>query len=693
MKKTLLLALLTLLIPIIAEAYFVNNGIWYDYRQDGGATVIRPHRGPRYYSGDIVIPSSVTYNSTTYSVTSIAEDAFWNCVDLTSVTIPNSVTSIGGHAFEGCSGLTSITIPSSVTSIGGAAFADCTGLTSITILGNVSNIENATFSGCSSLTSFSIPNSATRIGERAFSGCSSLSSIYIPNGVTYIGDDAFQNCTSLISVTIPNSVILIRERTFKDCTALTSITIGNSVTSIGVDAFYNTAWYDNQPDGLVYAGKVAYKYKGTVPEGTEIELEEGTLGITDDAFEDCSGLTSITIPNSVTSIGNGVFYNCTGLTSVTIGNSVTRIGNLAFTRCSSLTSVTIPNSVTSIGHTAFSGCSSLASATITNSITSIEESVFLGCSSLTSVTIPNGVTSIGYGSFAGCTGLTSITIPNRVTSISGEAFAGCSNLKEVYCLAKHVPDATYAFVDLPDSENNTDIGSATLYVLASAIDDYKATEPWCQFGKIRSLEDNFVAGDIYYTINDDGSGVSVTRETADDYSYSGSVVIPSTIKHYESVYSVTSIDDYAFYGCLDLTSVTIPESVTSIGDYAFGDCPNLKKVYCLPKQVPETSPCAFANTDISSATLYVPESVLDDYKAAEPWKDFGTILPIDEPTYILGDANGNGEVEIGDITSVLTLMANPDATGYNNKAADANQSGGIEIGDITTILTIMAGGE
>ena len=150
--------------------------------------------------------------------------------------------------------------------------------------------------------------------------------------------------------------------------------------------------------------------------------------------------------------------------------------------------------------------------------------------------------------------------------------------------------------------------------------------------------------------------------------------------------NVTSIGDEAFYSC-NLTSVTIPEGVTSIGKCAFYRSTNTTSVTCLAKQVPETYSDAFYNCNIENATLYVPSSALEDYKATAPWSGFGTILPL----ALLGDANGNGEVEIGDVTSVLTLMATPEATGYNNEAADANGNGVIEIGDVTTILTIMAG--
>lgn len=207
----------------------------------------------------------------------------------------------------------------------------------------------------------------TSIGDCAFSLSSKLTSVTIPNSVTSIGDYAFYDCSGLTSITIPNSVTSIGEGAFF-YSGLTSITIPNSVTSVGGSAFSGTPWLNNQPDGVVYAGKVAYTYIGIMPANTIIELLDGTSAIAESAFSYYSGLTSITIPNSVTSIGGCAFYECSGLASITIPNSVTSIGNYAFAGCSSLTSVTIPNSVTSIGDCAFYNCSGL-----TEVISEIEE--------------------------------------------------------------------------------------------------------------------------------------------------------------------------------------------------------------------------------------------------------------------------------------------------------------------------------
>ncbi len=298
------------------------------------------------------------------------------------IVIPEGTEKIGAYAFCNCSGMTSVTIPDGVTSIGDYAFDGCSGLTSVTIGNGVTSIGDWAFSGCSGLTNIVIPDSVTSIGDYAFYGCNGLTNIVIPDSVKSIGDGAFSGCSGLISITIPDSVTSIDYGAFSGCSGLTSITIPDSVTSIGHHAFYGCSGIIEIENGVSYVDNWVIDCDRSI---TSVELRDGTRGIANYAFEGCSGLTSIVVPNSVTSIGGNAFSGCSGLTSITIPDSVTSIGDNAFSGCSGLTSITIPDSVTSIVDYAFYECSGLTSVTIGSGVTSIGNYVFYECSGLTAI--------------------------------------------------------------------------------------------------------------------------------------------------------------------------------------------------------------------------------------------------------------------------------------------------------------------
>ena len=679
MKKNYLLALLILLLCMVgvnASAYNIEvenaDGItiYYNYiNNDTELEVTYKQRRVSTYSGTVNIPKEVVYEGKTLSVTSIGGEAFKNCSDLTSITIPNSVTKVGSNAFQNCPNLTKVEIDNNaivskdyesnsastlnaifgsqvkeyilgedVTSIGKYAFWGSPNLTSVKMSNSVTSIGEFAFGNCYNLTSVDMSDNLTSIGESAFSSCFRLTSITIPSGVTKIELWTFSGC-GLTKVEIHSDAIVSRDYNYRGLSSdfggqVKEYILGEEITGIGNYAFYSCAI-------------------------TSITIPDKVTSIGESAFAECHDLNSIFIPKNVTRIGENAFYNCNGLTSIqvesgntaydsrencnalintadntiilgcqntVIPNSVTAIGDNAFYGCTGLTSISIPNGVTSIGNSVFCGCSSLTSISIPNSVISIEQYAFASCKGLTSIIIPNSVKTIGEAAFFSCSSLSSITIPSSVTSIAYRAFQNCSGLTAIQVEnGNTVYDSREDCNAIIETTSNTIIWGCMNTIIPNSV---------TSIGKIAF------------------SGCSGLT----------SITIPN---------SVTTIESNAFWECTNLTSISFPNSVTSIGSGAFADCWNLATViignaltnigdgafircsrltnmYCYTEKVPELGNNVFDYSHYN-ATLHVPESSLEAYDTTEQWMDFGIIVALSDSDPIPTGINGiNDNVKTGE---------------------------------------------
>ena len=370
------------LAPATAMALnFEVDGIYY-VTSGNQATVSAKNSNAEPYAGDVIIPETVTYGGTTYTVTAIGASAFAYCNDVNSVTIPNTVTSIGKYAFNSLVRLKSVNLPNSIKRIGENAFVSCMSMVII---------DNA------------LPDSIVSVGESAFHNCQTVQFSFIPSTLVSIAEDAFSGCSSVTNLTVSSDNPKYDSR--DDCHAIIETASNTLITG-----FIDT----------------------TIP--------SSVTAIGNYAFSTLKNRTSIDIPNSVTSIGTNAFYGCEHLTSIVIPNSVTSMGIMAFSLCPNLTQLTISNSLQEISYYAFDGCERLTDVIIPNSIKAIDDYAFRRCLNLTSVTIPSSVTSIGSNAFRDCYKLdevySMITDPSAIT-MGSSVFARLTTNYENRVL--HVP--------------------------------------------------------------------------------------------------------------------------------------------------------------------------------------------------------------------------------------------------------------
>ena len=588
-----------------------------------------------------------------------------------NTTIPNSVTSIGKFAFSGCSGLTSVTIPNSVTSIGGSAFSGCSKLTSVTIPNSVTSIGESAFYGCSGLTSVTIGNSVTSIGERAFYDCTGLHSLTIGTGVLSIGQYAigyyynygYGNRKKTIEKVIwlpntpPTGYSEVNSRVsyvandlytgmsceykyiYKYLSSLFEVdgiryvpVSPSERTCDAIDCTYNQEQTDISLCKTVSYKGVSMTLKDIKPytcyNNTHITKVivnyEGNIG--NYAFHDCSAITSADI--TAKSIGYSAFSDCSAIVSADItaesignyafNNSATNneaifkivantIGEKAFSGCSKMTKATLGESLTSIGGSAFSGCSSLEGVTIPNNVESIGSYAFEKCSAMTYAKIGSGLKAIPYCTFSVCASIPSITIPKNVTEIGNYAFSGCESLADVY---------------IEDREDELSLGSNGSSPLFSGC----------------PLKTVYIGGNISYPTSSDKGYSPFYRNTSlekviitdKETEISENEFYGCTgLKYITMGDGIEKIGDWAFSGCSSLDFFRVGSNVKTIGKEAFSDCTAMTKLITTAPVPPTCGSQALDDINKWTCELFVNKESIDQYKAAEQWKEFFFISEYD----------------------------------------------------------------
>lgn len=556
------------------------------------------------------------------SVKKIGEAAFSDCSSLTSIVLPLGLEELAQFAFEGCSSLSTINIPNGITYIGDYTFSNCSSLTSLTLPNGITTIGHSAFYGCSALESINIPEGVSVLENSAFTNCYSLASIVLPSTITKIGDGVFWSCFPLSSINLPDGLTSIGMGVFSN-TAINNIEIPRSLTDIHTEAFSNMFLLENifvdedNPNYCSIGGILYTKDKSTL-----IHMPAKNQS------------SSITIPKTATNFPYDQLYNNRQLENIFVEEghpSYSSIDGVLYNKDQTTilacprakTSVSLPNSLTSIGKSAFHGCLSIESISIPGSVNQIGDYAFYQCTALKSVNLPDGLTNLSRNVFSSCSSLKAISLPSTLTTISDQVFVSCTSLDSI-----NIPESlTYigsaAFLHTPWLSKQKDSDGAVyinriLYQYGSENEQYAIKEGTISISgdafahnrKIISVSmpnsvtymgsGAFQQCDLLKSIKISSNLISIESNVFDNCSSLSSIILPDSLK---------SIGSSAFSGCSALTSITIPEGVEYVShDGVFSDCSSLDTIiwnakYHTDFDYGEVAPFADISKQIRSITF------------------------------------------------------------------------------------------
>lgn len=590
MNKYLALALALMTTVCLDAQELLKDGVRYELYSYLGDTTFNviPLGESQKYEGDIIIPSTVSYNGNDYSVSGISQYSFFDCENLKSITISEGVYYISDYAFSGCTQLISVIIPNSMRFVTSNAFDDTPWFDSK-------------------------QDGLVYVGNCAYKYKGDMqrdTSIVIKDGTVSISDGCFKDCANLISVKLPSSLLSIGAYAFYRCTKMASVSVPESVSSIGVEAFDGTAWYNSLPNGVYYIGSMLYGCKGDLWLDT-LFVKEGTKYINRQAISTKGYMRCVLIPEGVKEIGVEAFYHCEYLDSISLPVSLEDIRPYAFSECRRLKSVTIPQNVKMIGQGAFELCKKMkciTSLAVTPAICSDDAFDQIDMDQCVLI-VPAGSeddykNAPGWSSFK--------MIRSKVFTIAGDTSTG----SDVYESDQEVDTINFIIQEEGDTvycSIHEDGGA--IYYTFNVEGAYVAARAICRDGFYSRYgfdgpltPRDPIAGGQQPRSGNRSMSESIEVDSSYYTSYRGNIVIPESLLFNDSIYSVRGINYYAFVGCKELESVIIPESVSDLGYGSFAGCSGLSSAI-IPSSVSEIPDALFYGCS-SLGGVEIPSGVI-----------------------------------------------------------------------------------